>query len=112
MFLKLVIQAKKFDNTKFDEQIKQLAARIYEHSFKRTNIPLVPLITIADPFAIMGNSKLVRYLGFFNAIKEGLDSIFSSPESLSNDTSQAATDISMIQLLQLFAQQLHKFHRG
>lgn len=109
LFLKLIIQAKREDRRNFEEEAKQLAVRIYEHSFQRADIPLIPVTKLTDALAVVLDPNLVGCLGFLSSIREGLHTIFDNHESLNNNINQSGADISMLQLLQIYSGQLTKF---
>lgn len=113
LFLKLIVRAGREDRRNFEEEIKQLSARMYEHSFKRAGLTLIPLARITDAIAVATEPKLIGCLGFFSSIKEGLDTICDSYENLNtNSMNQAGADTSMLQLLQMYSTQLKKFIRN
>lgn len=98
-----------------EDNIKVLAFRIYQHAFHRAGIPFVNFMDFADPMKMLngmvGKPSPMAYIGFHKSIIKSLEMIIADNRTRRTNIQQSAVDISMLQLLKMFADKLPQFLR-
>ncbi len=96
-----------------EDNIKTLAFRIYQHSFHRAGIPFVNVLDFADPIKMV-NSMMMKpspmaYIAFHKSIINGLELIVADNRTRTTNIEQSSVDISTLQLLKMFTENLPQF---
>lgn len=109
----ILLQVQNRQEQGIEDNIKVLAFRIYQHSFNRTGIPFVNVMDFADPMKMLDSMMMkpspMTYIGFHKSIIEGLQMIVDDNRTRRTNVQQSAVDISTLQLLKMYAEQLLHF---